>query len=97
VDDVKSISALGYEYDRYDSMRGGLGPFATRGDARGQSAGVGKTFAVRLPRAAARNAQQAYDLLVSGIPEHPRQSYFVYVFVNQPQATPEDATPDNPN
>ena len=37
------------------------------------------------------------ELYVGGIAEHPDDSYFVYVFVNQPEATPDDAKPDNPN
>ncbi len=98
IDDVKSIAALGYEYDRYDATRGGVSPPAVPAEAAEAQAGVGKTFAVpRAEQAIALDGPQPTDLYVSGIPAHPQRSYFVYVFVNQPNATPANATEDNPN
>jgi hypothetical protein len=101
VNDVKSIAALNYEYDRYDTMP--AGPFVVTGvagaDGATKAAGVGKTFNIEVPLgiAADRAVDQPLDLLVSGVAEHPTESYFVYVFVNKPDATPAEATPANPN
>lgn len=36
------------------------------------------------------------QLLIGGIEAHPKQSIFVYVFANQPNANVEDAQPGNP-
>lgn len=38
-----------------------------------------------------------YLLDVEGLPHHPADSFRVYVFVNQPDATLEQVRPDNPN
>ena len=101
VGDVVNPSDLGYEYDRYDSMPPSLRSMFVETDSRESreaAGGVGKTFTVRLaPRGEARGADVPLDLYVRGIPEHSHESYFVYVFVNQPAATPEDATERNPN
>ncbi len=106
VDDVKSIAPLGYEYDRYDSMPSG--PFAPlelvalAGESRSLAAvraGVGKTFSVsgvERALAAVHDNAPPLHLYVGGIPDHVVESYFVYVFVNQPDATPDDANPANP-
>ena len=99
IGDVVDIAELGYEYDRYDRTRDSVTPFAALGAGQGEDVrGVGKTFNVRRGELTAAGAAKGpLALYVSGIPEHPRDSYFVYVFVNQPDATPEDATRDNPN
>jgi len=100
-----NIATLGYGYDRYDSMPTNRpGPFVrtrfleTPNPTDTGSAGVGKTFVPpptdeRAPNAAAG----PIALFVKGVPDHPVDSYAVYVFVNQPNAAPEDATLENPH
>jgi hypothetical protein len=108
INDVKDFSSLGYEYDRYDLMPSRpFVPFQLAAEreveplraASGQ--GIGKTFNVPGTVSAAltleRAAPQPLYLYVGGIPEHPAQSYYVYVFINQPSATPEDAKASNPH
>jgi plastocyanin len=95
--------ALGYDYDRFDPMPPG-GPItfevAVRGEAAssaGVATGVGRTFEVQSPAPGAGEAGIAPLAIVVKVPEHPTKSYSVYVFANQPTATPEEATPNNPN
>lgn len=108
VADVLDISMLGYRYDRYDTMPSRHRPVADRTllvaaddlDESPQTAGVGKTFRVRaVPErdASEEAASGPLHLFVEGLAEHPRESYFVYVFVNQPDATLSDATRENPH
>lgn len=104
VNDVLSISALGYSYDLLDTMPAPV-EAATREvanappDAAEQQQGIGKTFNINaeVREAVGPATTGPLELLVSGLPEHPRESYFVYVFINQPEATRDDATPTNPH
>ena len=100
VDDVKAIAPLGYDYDRYD--RAFPSAMLLAGQSKQQiprAAGVGKTFEIPagIRAMTARANVGPLDLYVSGLAEHPAESCFVYVFVNQPDATPEDALPANPD
>ncbi|MBL9081784.1 MAG: tyrosinase family protein [Planctomycetales bacterium] len=109
IGDMRSISTLGYEYDRYDDTTDSTpsGPLVASGPveltlaADDNAAGIGKTFSVPLTAAAGaadlQPSRGPLQLSVGGIPDHPEKSYFVYVFVNQPDATPEDAKPTNAN
>lgn len=108
VNDVKDTLSLSYEYDRYDTVTTPP-PFKLAADTAvtkskstsAKSTGVGKTFQIDFVmnknEAVAGKQAEGVELLVSGIPEHPRDSYFVYVFVNQPDATPDDAVLSNPH
>ncbi|WP_459556761.1 tyrosinase family protein [Lacunimicrobium album] len=103
VNDVKTISSLGYAYDRYDRMptrepdqefQLALGD----GELEGMTNGVGKTFQIskeNFEAAADGSGSGPLSLYVTGLPAHPADSFYVYVFVNQPDATPADATPEN--
>lgn len=108
---VVNISMLGYAYDRLDTLSSGfragtMQSFTQKSENLGDdSKGVGKTFTVSSPKAraassrlesAALQSESPIQLVAGGIEAHPKQSLFVYVFANQPNASVEDALPENP-
>ena len=99
--DVLSLSTLGYTYDRLDTIPVSFSDsFQDVAVAPvGGTMGVGKSFSVTPTQYGTRREapdDAPVQLLVSGIEAHPKQSLFVYVFGNQPDARVEDAIPDNP-
>jgi plastocyanin len=104
--DVLSISSLGYAYDRLDTIPVSFAPSTMEAfTQRDGDMGVGKSFSVAAPSSSgavapmesmAPHSDAPVQLLVGGIAAHPKQSLFVYVFANQPNASIEDARPENP-
>ena len=100
-----SISSLGYAYDRLDIIPVSFGAAPIESAAQGGgNMGIGKSFAVAAPdstdaagatESMVSQSDAPVQLLVGGIQAHPKQSLFVFVFANQPDATVEDARPEN--
>ena len=104
VGDVNDFRALGYEYDSYDSMSPIVaGPeFAMQSpQTQGGEDRFRKSFSVRLPASSsaelATRTAQNINLVVKGIPDHPKDSFVVHVFLNSPKPTKSDIRKDNPN
>ena len=98
VANVVTISGLGYEYDMYDPMPVQEGIAMDTARPGNNASGIGKTFELAVDQERTPAAQAGpQTLVVSGLAKHPRDSYFVYVFVNKPDAKIEDASADNPN
>ncbi len=90
VGDVVDFRSLNYEYDRYDSI------ITTQAFVMGQD-GKSKTFSVDLPAATETLDEKTMELIVEGIPKHPKESYFIHVFVGKPDAILADVNPDSKN
>lgn len=90
VGQVVSFRQLGYEYDQYDSLNQ-FGPEGRLVSSSPQDADV-RTFEV-----AVQDRSPQLVLTVAGMLDHPPQSLLIHVFVNQPDATADQATDENPN
>ncbi len=103
---VLNMNSLGYSYDRLDALSVNFTEGVTESLSQAEgSMGVGKSFAVTSPdsttaelrlESTVPQSEAPVQLLVGGIQAHPKQSLFVYVFANQPNASVEDAQPGNP-
>jgi tyrosinase len=84
VAEVIDYRELGYEYDNLGGP--GFRPFMLVSDK-----------SIRIKNFDLRQDTGDLALFVDDMPEHPTESYEVYIFVDQPDATRKDATKDNPN